>query len=198
MSRRKPRGLRPEEKDLWARVKQTAEPLHNSIPKADSSSAALTPPKKLAQYTRIPTSLERLAQPVPPTTFDFAPRPEDVLSNQPVAMDQQAFKKMKRGKLRPEARLDLHGMTMAQAHPALDGFIRNAHSSGKRLILVITGKGKERDDGGPIPTKLGVLRHQVPQWLAHGSIRNLVLQVTPASTNYGGSGAYFVYLRRRR
>jgi DNA-nicking Smr family endonuclease len=64
--------------------------------------------------------------------------------------------------------------------------------------LVITGKGKHRDDGGPIPTRFGVLRHQVPQWLAMAPLGGLVMQITESHIRHGGQGAYYVYLRRTR
>jgi DNA-nicking Smr family endonuclease len=104
---------------------------------------------------------------------------------------------MTRGKLQPEARIDLHGMTLAEAHPELIRFILNAHAQGLRLVLVITGKGKRRDDLGPIPNRIGALRHQVPGWLHLPPLGPSVLQVTEAHQRHGGSGAYYVYLRRR-
>ena len=78
------------------------------------------------------------------------------------------------------------------------GFILNSQAMGRRLVLVITGKGKMRDDGGPIPARQGVLRHQVPQWMALPPISQAILQVTPAHLTHGGHGAYYVYLRRVR
>ena len=65
-------------------------------------------------------------------------------------------------------------------------------------MLVVTGKGKDRDDGGPIPVRLGVLRHNVPQWLSTPPLAQIVLQVTEAHLKHGGGGAYYVYLRRNR
>ena len=116
----------------------------------------------------------------------------------PVQMDQKAFGRLRRGKLKPEARIDLHGMTLAQAHPVLTGFILRSAGAGHRLVLVITGKGKHRDDGGPIPTRFGVLRHQVPQWLGMAPLGGLVMQITESHIRHGGQGAYYVYLRRIR
>jgi DNA-nicking Smr family endonuclease len=142
-----------------------------------------------------------LGQPAPKprkTTHDLVPSLPDQLGAAPVQMDQKAFGRMKRGKLKPEGRIDLHGMTLDRAHPALSRFIQSAHKSGKRLVLVITGKGKLRDDGGPIPTRFGVLRHQVPQWLSMPPLSSVVLQVTQAHISHGGGGAYYVYLRRHR
>ena len=113
-------------------------------------------------------------------------------------MDRKTFGRMTRGKLLPEARIDLHGMTVAAAHPALTAFILRSQAEGRRLVLVITGKGKRSEDSGPIPVRSGVLRHQVPHWLETPPLRQVVLQVTPAHRRHGGDGAFYVYLRRRR
>ena len=91
--------------------------------------------------------------------------------------------------------VDLHGMFRDEAYPELVAFILNAQSAGKRLVLVITGKGREGDDwtGGR-----GVLRRQVPQWLQLPPLGPAVLEVRPAHLKHGGDGAYYVYLRRRK
>ncbi|MCX7287087.1 MAG: Smr/MutS family protein [Rhodobacterales bacterium] len=125
---------------------------------------------------------------------DLAPA---LLGQATVQMDAKTHGKMTRGKLAPEARIDLHGMTLAEAHPELIRFILDAQAAGLRLVLVITGKGKLREDSGPIPQRMGALRHQVPQWLRLSPIGPVVLQVTEAHLKHGGSGAYYVYLRRR-
>lgn len=126
------------------------------------------------------------------------PAIKDQLHQDPVQMDRKSFTRMKRGKLSPEARIDLHGMTLSQAHPALTRFILTHHAKGARLVLVITGKGRSGGHDGPIPTPRGVLRHQVPQWLKQGALGHAVLQITPAHIKHGGDGAYYVYLRRNR
>ena len=114
-------------------------------------------------------------------------------------MDRKAFTRMKRGKLKPEARIDLHGLTLAEAQPRLSRFIQAAHADGKRLVLVITGKGRSgRDDGDPIPTRPGALRRQVPDWLMRPPLSTMVLDIAPAHIRHGGEGAYYVYLRRSR
>jgi DNA-nicking Smr family endonuclease len=114
-------------------------------------------------------------------------------------MDSRTFTRMKRGKVKPQRKLDLHGMTLAQAHPALIRFIHAAHVDGLRLVIVVTGKGRERAaDLDPIPQPRGLLRHHVPGWLHAPPLRQLVLQVTDAHVRHGGSGAYYVYLSRPR
>ena len=89
-------------------------------------------------------------------------------------------------------------MTQAQAHPVLLRFITRAHADDLRMVLVITGKGKDRDEGGPLPVPVGVLRHQVPHWLSLAPLRQMVLRIAPAQRQHGGEGAYYVFLRRRR
>lgn len=195
---RKPRHLSSEERALWDRVAERATPLH---PTREERAPDVKPMPKPKRF---------MPQPDPMPDFQIgqkadAARPHDImrplvdrLGAAPVNMDHKSFGKMKRGKLKPEARIDLHGMTIAEAHPELVAFILDSHAMGRRLVLVITGKGKDRDDGGPIPTRFGVLRHQVPQWLALPPLAQSILQVTPAHLKHGGHGAYYVYLRRTR
>lgn len=114
-----------------------------------------------------------------------------------VRMDAKTHGRLKRGKLAPEARIDLHGMTAERAHGALRGFILDAAARGQRLVLVITGKGREADPHMG-PARRGVLRNAVPQWLAQPPLGPLVLQLTPAHDRHGGGGAYYVYLKRQR
>ena len=117
---------------------------------------------------------------------------------QKVKMDMGTFSKLKKGKLEPEASLDLHGMNLEQAYPALLNFIISAHNTQKRLVLVITGKGKNSDPGYAIPERSGVLRSQVPIWLKEAKLSNLILQVEQSHRRHGGLGALYVYLRRNR
>lgn len=189
------RRLHPDELELWERVAQNAKRLHaRKVIVEPSKKPTMTKPGN----TR--SAIERFA-----LGQHAAPKAEKIQTPQSLAeslrraelhMDAKAHARLKRGKLRPEARIDLHGMTLDRAHPALTSFILRAYQQQKRLVLVITGKGKERDDGGPIPVRLGVLRHQVPQWLTLAPLAQVVLQIVPAHISHGGGGAYYVYLRR--
>lgn len=195
----KRRRLRPDEEELWRKVVSKTERLHPEKPlnPKDFVTTPAPQPRKKATFDAVPKSLT--IQPTKPkTSTRLAPSIADQLGAQSVQMDRKAFDQLKRGKLRPEGKLDLHGMTLERAHPALTRFILNAQSQGKRLVLVVTGKGKQRDDGGPIPVRFGVLRHQVPQWLSMPPLGPAVLQVTQAHLRHGGGGAYYVYLRKLR
>jgi DNA-nicking Smr family endonuclease len=195
----KRRVLRPDEKALWARVAETAIPMAaDRLPAQAPKKPTPKPASRRAMGAAAPLP-PLVRRPVSaPAGHDLQPDLSDQFAQSPLQMDKKTFAAMKRGKTRPEGRLDLHGMTLDRAHPALMRFVLGAHMSGKRLVLVITGKGKARDDGGPIPVRFGVLRHQVPQWLAMPPLASVVLQVAPAHASHGGSGAYYVYLRRNR
>ncbi|WP_164661507.1 Smr/MutS family protein [Tropicibacter sp. Alg240-R139] len=192
------RRLSKEEVDLWNKVVEKADRLN---PDHVEESHATSLPK--------PRPAKELFEPLPvfsvgeraggkPARNNLKPSVTQHLSKMPVQMDNKAYGRMKRGKLKPEGRLDLHGMRVDSAHPALTRFILSSQASGKRLVLVITGKGKDRDEPGPIPTPRGVLRNQVPQWLSLPPLSKVVMQVTPAHLSHGGEGAYYVYLRRLR
>ncbi len=192
MSRRR---LSPEEIELWRKVTESAQRMHPDRPRHEAPMPKPKPVKTVKQ--RVAQSFEvgsksRAAQ----SGHDLVPALPERMAKQPVHMDKKAFTRLKRGKMLPEAKIDLHGMTQEQAHPALVGFIQRAHGSGKRLVLVVTGKGKSRPDDGPIPVRRGILKHNVPQWLAMPPLAPLVLQVAEAHISHGGSGAYYVYLRR--
>ena len=192
---RRPRNLAEEERALCDRVAERTKPMNGRraapLPEAPKTERIVTPQTAVPAF-RVGQASQK------PEKRDVLPGIAERLADAPVNMDQKSFAKMKRGKLKPEARLDLHGMTLAEAHPALVSFILGSQSMGRRLVLVITGKGKQRDEGGPIPTRHGVLRHQVPQWMALPPLAGAVLQIAPAHLKHGGHGAYYVYLRRSR
>lgn len=195
MTRRK---LRPEEEALWRKVAAKAEPLQPEKPFHPDDFVTTQPskPRPKPMFETMPARISTKSGPA--TSASIAPSVVDQVASAPVRMDRKTFQQMKRGKLKPEGKLDLHGMTLGRAHPALTRFILSAHAQGKRLVLVVTGKGKHRDDDGPIPVRFGVLRHQVPQWLSMPPVSSVILQVSQANLRHGGGGAYYVYLRRNR
>lgn len=200
MSRR--RGLTPEDRSLWSKVAASASPLRPERRQAPAVPARAEPAPTRASgapppapFEVKPFSLGELA-PRPATSATLGPAPAEVLARNPVRMDAKTHKRMTRGRLHPEARLDLHGMTLAVAQPELTRFILASHAQGRRLVLVITGKGKPGGPDAPLPVRPGALRHHVPHWLHRPPLAGLVLQVTAAHQRHGGEGAYYVYLRR--
>ena len=196
----KRRRLTAEDRELWDRVRANTERMERSSLEVERFDPDVSLPAPAPRNLRKAKAVI-LGKPVRPSrgpAHNLAPAIHDQIRQAPVQMDHKSFGKLKRGKLRPEGKIDLHGMTLDRAHPILTGFVMNAHAQGKRLILVVTGKGKQRDEGGPIPVRHGVLRHQVPQWLQMQPMKSVVLQVAQAHVSHGGGGAYYVYLRRHR
>jgi DNA-nicking Smr family endonuclease len=208
MSRRgKRRGLTEEESALWSSVAKTLKPMPvhqdgvpksfpaKSQPKTETALPPAPPP--------IPKPQSKVVRPAPRAssgariTFDLAPDPIEWTSRPDPGMDRRLFDKLRKGKLIPDARIDLHGMTADRAKAELTGFIFAARHRGDRVVLVITGKGRKGGDS-IAPDRQGVLRHAVPQWLRAAPLGPMVLQVTPAHRKDGGTGAYYVYLRRVR
>ena len=92
---------------------------------------------------------------------------------------------LRRGRIEPDTRIDLHGMTHDRAYRSLVRFLQQAHRDDKRVVLVVTGKG-------------GVLRGALPLWLGQRELEPLVSGVSEAHIKHGGSGAFYVALRRTR
>lgn len=195
---RRRRGLSPEDRDLWDRLKMTVAPLHpvtapSPTPRPPDAKSA-TPPAGKSAHPVTPAMSPRPTERPHGRAAERA-APPDLAE---MRMDHRRYEKMRRGRMTPDARLDLHGMTAHRAHAALNGFIASAHAAGHRLVLVITGKGRPTDDimlgeDGP-----GVLRRSVPHWLKMAPNGSRVLQVSQAHRRHGGEGAYYVYLARRR
>ena len=98
--------------------------------------------------------------------------------------DKRVLKKIKKGKVFIDAKLDLHGMTQAEAYVALRNFIYSASSRGRRYTLIITGKGS------------GILQTALPRWLELAEIKPYVSWFQVADIQHGGSGAFYVVLRK--
>jgi DNA-nicking Smr family endonuclease len=195
---RKSKGLSPEDQELWGRVAQSTRPLHARVlpvPQPDPPKApALAPGHAAVPAPVRPGQVLRPSPPPRPPVLDMTPS----LGEAPVVMDKRQFQRMTRGKLDPEARIDLHGMTLDQAHGALNRFILGAQARGLRLVLVITGKGKTTRDDGPIPRRPGALKQDVPRWLRMAPLGQAVLELREAHLRHGGAGALYVYLRRMK
>jgi DNA-nicking Smr family endonuclease len=108
----------------------------------------------------------------------------------PFALDAPTRKKLSKGRLALDGSIDLHGMTQAEAHSTLLGFLHRAYHEGRRHVLVVTGKGASFGSDG-------VLRRAVPAWLSTPAFRGLVSGYEDAARRHGGEGAIYIRLRRR-
>ena len=107
------------------------------------------------------------------------------------SVDKRTAQRLRRGLINIEAKLDLHGLTQAQAYLALNQFLSRAHHYGQRCVLVITGKGTLSRGGG-------ILRKMVPLWLNQFPNRKLILSFSYSRPVDGGTGALYILLKRNR
>lgn len=195
MSKRDPRRL-PHDFHLWTAVASTVDPLRRKgLLKFGSVPLPLPPeePAPAAVATKAPPRRQPPRQPfLPPYQ---APSPSATLPDK--AVDPAIRKKVGRGRIEIDGRIDLHGMTQNEARSALHGFIRARFNRGDRTVLVITGKGAKTDnDYIAAMTERGVLRTMLPVWLNEPSLAPLVSGWSVAARGHGGEGAWYVRLRR--
>ena len=173
-----------EDQMLWQRVTQRVTPLRGRNQPTLSSPAVARPvhpsnlAPKISKKTRLPMS--------PSSTILKTPLPVDLREGDQAGLDGRTRRRLFRGDIPIDQRLDLHGHTAARAEIKLQRFIENASHAGCRCVLVITGKGA------------GVLRGNVPGWLKRPPLSGLVLALAEARPVDGGNGAFYVLLRRRR
>ncbi|SHF59282.1 DNA-nicking endonuclease, Smr domain [Kaistia soli DSM 19436] len=187
MSRRR-RGLSSEERTLWATVARTAVPL-----RADE---AIAPEPALSE----PVTEEMLAA-LPAPDKAVAPAAQKPKTPPLAAIERRTLNRVARGIQGIDGRIDLHGLTQHDAHHRLRAFLVGAQARGAKLVLVITGKGRDGDVTHAAhfgEMERGVLRRRVPQWLAEPGIRDIVIGFEEAHRSHGGGGALYVRIRRRR
>ena len=114
-------------------------------------------------------------------------------------LDKKTEEKLRKGQIKIERKIDLHGMTQGEAFEALRVFIEESAARKCRCLLVVTGKGKTKSTSEDWLTPArGILKTRVPEWLSFPPFDSQVLRVVTAIPRHGGSGAYYIYLRRQR
>lgn len=193
---RPPRGLSPQEAELWARVAATVKPLR---PRVSASVAAGPAPVAAAAPPPPPGKRPpRVGQPrvtPPPEPIAAAARPTRPLDRH--GLDGSWEKKLARAEVHPDFTLDLHGHGLDAAHARLDHGLTQAITLGARVVLLITGRPRltEAADRGE---RRGAIRAKVLDWLAAGSHASRIAAVRPAHRKHGGAGALYIILRRPR
>jgi DNA-nicking Smr family endonuclease len=175
------RRLSDEEIALWTEVARSV---------ARRRGATLpTPSKPVGAGARAPAPSLLPAEPP-------AGRPAKPSAPPLAPIERRLKRELARGRAPIDAALDLHGLTQAEAHQALRGFLRHSQTRGARLVIIVTGKGGAIDELSGWPNERGVLKRLTPQWLREPDLRSVVLGFEEAGRAHGGSGALYVRLRR--
>ena len=196
MVKSKGRKPTPKEMEIWNTVAQTAVPRQPlAATPADPDLAVFE--KSLPQPNQ-PKAISPPSYSVPKFQIGETAQPKQPAAKTPVApFDPQLYKKIGRGKKKPEGKLDLHGMTVDEAQHEVSHFIMRSVMKQRRLVLIVTGKGQRysRDTFSFEP--VGILKRMLPIWLSKPPLSSEVLDFTEAHQHQGGSGAYYVHLRRK-
>jgi len=180
------RLLTQDERVLWTTFTRAIAPLRadgGQAPDMEAEAAEMAAPARpAARAAKVAGAAPTPAKPAPPS---LAP------------LGRRLRQRVARGKETIDGRLDLHGLTQAQAHSALLHFLRNASAREARLVLVITGKGS-RNLGARGDGVHGVLRRQVPHWLGLPEFRAFVIGFEDAHVAHGGEGALYVRIRKSK
>lgn len=166
---KKSRPLTSEDVHIWKRVARTVRPL---VSEPQSMSDLLGEAKpKLGSYVHLP------------------PAPKPVLHKTPTDLQTRSDKKVRKGKVGIDKKIDLHDLTRDEAFPVLIRKLTRAHNGGARCVLVVTGKGLQGQ---------GVLKMSLPGWLADPRLCQIIGSFAPAHIRHGGSGAFYVFLKRKQ
>jgi len=95
--------------------------------------------------------------------------------------------------------IDLHGYTLDEANKAIEEFIYKSYEKKVNKLIVITGKGLHSDnEKNPyISKKLGILKHSVPEFiLQNKNLMKIINEIKDAKIEDGGSGAFYIYLKK--
>lgn len=180
------RRARPtaDEAALFRAAMADAKPIEKRAPPPEDTAKSNAPakPAPISARRRQPAKVPTPQRPAPKPTLE---------AGKAADLDRRTMDRLRKGRMRPEGRLDLHGMTADRALGALNGFLADAQGSGKRCVLIITGKGSMKEGGG-------VIRRELPSWLNAPGNRARVLGFAGAQPSDGGGGAFYVLLKRRR
>lgn len=174
------RRLTADEEHLWSAVARTIKPIRKGRKPLPAARHKVVNPE-------VPRPAKKVVAIAPSIA---APRP--ATATPPISIARREKQQLARGRTVIDARIDLHGMTQAHAHGALLRFLHGAQAKGAKFALVITGKGAPNAPRGA----RGVLRQQVPLWLALPEFRACVLGFDVAHVGHGGEGALYVRLRK--
>lgn len=185
----------PDDLALWKDAMREATPIKKRAGAKKPDAVAPAKPKPVVERPKARDDDARkivagravVNAPPPPAPKPVAPPLE---RGQIAGVDKRQAERLRRGKTEIEGRIDLHGMTLENAHRRLTDFLEDAQDAGKRAVLVVTGKG--------VREGTGVIRMQVPRWLNEPRLRPLVLAYEYAQPKDGGMGALYILLRRKR
>ncbi len=190
------RKLTDEEERLWREATTGVKKRKAIAPRTPVTDVELQPQMSEEQAFPEPSAITKLATKTVTKlgiSIPNAPTIAPLILGNYAGVDAATVRRIKRGQLAVSARVDLHGLTQAEAALVLHDFILSSVRHNKRLVLVITGKG-----GRGEVREAGVLKRMFPLWVNLPELRPHILAFDTAQIPHGGSGAFYVLLKRNR
>ena len=97
--------------------------------------------------------------------------------------------------------IDLHGYTLDEANKTIESFIKQAFLENIHKLVVVTGKGlhSENEKDPYISKDLSILKYSVPEFISNNqSLNELIHEITDAKIEDGGSGAFYIFLKKNK
>jgi DNA-nicking Smr family endonuclease len=122
---------------------------------------------------------------------------ENFLSNREKLQDKDdSSKKINKQKVKT---IDLHGYTLDQANQNISDFINQNYLAGVNKLIVVTGKGlhSENEKNPYVSKDLSILKYSVPEFIKNNkSLMNKIYEFGEAKIEDGGSGAFYIFLKK--
>lgn len=186
------RRLAPEETALWKRVAATVAPLAKRPAPLEQKAPPTVKPPKVTVRSAAPAAAAKAPAPLPPLRRTWAGS----------TLDGHWDRRLRKGLVRPDMSIDLHGHSLASAQALLDEAIGRGLMRGARVLLVVAGRLRPGADRLPMmhgdPRPRGAIRASLPEWLSVSPYADQIVALRPAHISHGGGGAVYVILRRAR
>ena len=176
--------LTQQDAEIWNKITRTAKPLNNQRNSYSGNIENFAQEIEAKYFSSTPVSKLRST-----ASSIYQPPAQLKPAKQTARIDLKTTRKIQKGSISIDGRLDLHGLTQDDAYQVLFDRVEDAFYSGKKILLIITGKGN---------MGRGILRERVPQWLASAPFSIMVSEIGTAHASHGGAGALYVRIRRRR
>ncbi|MDZ3830592.1 MAG: Smr/MutS family protein [Sphingopyxis sp.] len=190
-----PRRLAPDEAALWNKVAATVKPLR----KAAISLPPVTPPTIRPPKPVAAGKVSASSSALKPSSVSLPPPRR---THGQATLDGHWDRRLRKGHVRPDVSIDLHGHSLLSAQALLEEAIGRALLRGARVLLVVAGRLRPGADRLPPmhgePRPRGAIRASLADWLAASPHADQVVALRPAHVGHGGAGAVYVILRRGR
>ena len=94
---------------------------------------------------------------------------------------------------------DFHGFSLEEANKTINKLIKDSYKNGVRKLVVVTGKGIHSDnEKNPYTSRdFGILKHSIPEYIRKDpELMKLIIEIKEADLADGGSGAFYIFLKK--